>query len=548
MKRARPALSAALMSAMVLLIFALGCDEHPTLPCAFVAGGRLQGEVRTGGLSPEAIIRAISVIDGLESQTTFDTRVDSTGRYILDLPAGDYLVQLRSDHSNQHHYDYSAAGIGYGQLPPDTLRVDDSVSPVVADFDLGSLALHLDLSDNLEGEKASIKLYKRDASETGEWRTYLNRGTATIENGQVDIQAVGLLPGEYRVEIVLWGFDYYDGEQFWMPGIREESESPWYEVAVDSVTALTCSITSEPARLEGRISGAWLSMGLGDQPYLSIVTPDSVPIISHRRVDDDGRFAVNVFLPGPVKLLVTQNGIEQWIGGLGFTEATVYDLQLGETITNIELIQCGLRLNIDGDGVFSPSDSEFRIHDPLDMELLATASYWSGIGGVVPVANLWPGEFILFITPHGSRYGGSAWRPQWFDRKTEPAEARLISIGSPGEVVRLDVTLERGGTIAGELEFSSPSSRWHYVLLTTADHYLCWGADIVFEGNREYLLQGLPDGRYRIGAISWEMDWDFGAPPPAGTIWYPGTGNWDEAEIVEIVDAADLVGLNIPMD
>ncbi len=549
----RPVLTWAFLSAMAVLFFALGCGDDPTRPCTFVAAGRLQGVVRMGGTPTDAVIMATRVNDEVQGEATFETSPGESGAYLLDLPAGDYIVQLRPGISHRYIYDYSAAGLGYGQLPPDTLRVDDSRSPVVVDFTLGSLTLHLELSDHLEGESASIELYKRDAIETGQWRTYLNQGEGHIENGQVDIQAVGLLPGEYKVEIVLGRRVYlcncpYDGEHFWMPGIREESESPWYEVVADSVVALTCSIPTEPARIEGRISGAWLSMGLGVAPELSIVNPDSVIIMGQRRVGDDGRFGVDVHLPGPVKLLVTQDGIEQWIGGAGFTEATLYDLQLGETITNIDLVQSGLRLNIEGDVQFSPYGTEIRIHDPMNMELLGTSTYWSWAGSVVPVCNLWPGEYIVHISPDGSDHGGTAWRPQWFDRVTDPAEANLISIGSPGEVVRLDVTLERGGTIAGELEFSSPASGWHYVVVTTADQYLCWGADLVFEGNREYLLQGLPDGSYRVGVVPRETVWRYGTPPPAGTTWYPGTGNWDAAETVEILDAADLVGLNIPME
>lgn len=549
MIRPRPGLPLVLLPVMAMLLFAFGCNEDPTLPCNHLPGGRLQGEVKTGGLPSESVVMATRVIDGVLSESTFKTGLDQAGTYFLDLPAGNYIVQLSPGANNRFLYDYSEEGLGYGQIPPDTLLIDDSVSPVVANFSLGSMTLHLDLSDYLDSEDGRIHLYKRDAEETGEWRTYLNQGEATIENGQADFQVVGLLPGEYRVEIVLGNIDYfcyysYLGEHLWMPGVREESDSPWYGVVADSVTALSSSIAQEPARIEGRISGAWLSMGL-DPPYVSIVNTDSVTIIRDCQVHGDGRFGFTVHLPEPVMILVRQDGIQQWIGGPGFGEATVYDMRAGETITDIEFMQSGLRLNMVGEGFDPIFSSDIRIYDPVDLELLVTAQRGQGPGGAVAVTNLWPGDYFLYFTPSYSSFGHLSWLAQWFDRADDPADAQVVSIGSFGEVVRLDVNLERGGTIGGQLEFSSPDGGWYRVIATPADQYLGWGWNYASEEYPDFVLQGLPDGNYKFGVFPSGVDWSYGDPPPEETLWYPGNGNWDEAEILEIIDASDHVGLNI---
>ena len=550
MMRPRPVLPL-LLFVVGLLGFALGCNEDPTLPCNHLAGGRLQGEVRTGSPTPEAAVMATQVIDGVLSNFTFSTGTDESGFYALDLPEGDYIVQFRPGRSYQVVYGYSAAGLTYGQIPPDTLRIDDSVSPVVADFSLGSLSLQLLLTDHLNGEMASFRLYKRDDDSSGYGRTYLNRGFATIENGRAEIQAVGLFPGEYRIQVELGDMDNhshwsYDGEDFWMPGIRDESESPWYEVGADSLTELTCLLTSEPARIEGRVSGAWLNMGLESPPRLSFVNLDSVTIVGDRRAYEDGSYGATFFLPEPVKILVMQEGIQQWIGGPGFAEATVYDLTLGETISDVDLEQSGFRLNMVGEDLRSFPGYQIRFHDPVDMGLLIAVQPWSGYGGVVPITNLWPGEYILYFTPN--YFGSATWLPQWFDRVNDPAAAQIVSIGSYGEVVRLDIDLERGGSISGQLEFSSPTEGWYRVIATLADQYLLWGSTTASETYPDFSLRGLQDGSYRFGVFPYWVDWSYGEPPPEETLWYPGTGNWDEAEILDIVEAFDHVGLNIQVN
>ena len=79
-----------------------------------------------------------------------------------------------------------------------------------------------------------------------------------------------------------------------------------------------------------------------------------------RIVNDDGSFGVDIHLPGPVKLLVTQAGVEQWIGGPTFEEATTFELEAGETISGVELVQCGLRLSVD-----TPARSVGERRDPV---------------------------------------------------------------------------------------------------------------------------------------------------------------------------------------
>ena len=41
---------------------------------------------------------------------------------------------------------------------------------------------------------------------------------------------------------------------------------------------------------------------------------------------------------------------------------------------------------------------------------------------------------------------------------------------------------------------------------------------------------------------------DPGIPAPEGTVWYPGTTDWSQAQVIGIVDASEVTDLVIPLD
>ena len=56
---------------------------------------------------------------------------------------------------------------------------------------------------------------------------------------------------------------------------------------------------------------------------------------------------------------------------------------------------------------------------------------------------------------------------------------------------------------------------------------------------------GLPDGDFKVGAWPVGEGRDWLDPPPADTVWYPGTEDWDSASVVEIRDASVVTDLVI---
>jgi hypothetical protein len=509
--------------------------------------GRIEGRVVTGDVVFEGEIVATRFEEDGHRGTRFRAETDTTGRYALDLPAGRYTVQLRlGSGSYWTVYDYTSSGPGYGQVRPDTLAVDGSHSPSAIDFNFGALTLDLKLSSRLDGESGKVVLHPKNLDAGAGGRSAVWAGVADITAGRLQVVIPGVLPDDYQVEIVLGERDYmcycpYGGEHFWMPGIRDRAASPWYSIGEGSAVHLTASVATEPARLEGRISGAWLDMGFRPEPEIALFSPDSVVIMPPRRVAGDGSFAVDVHLPGPVKMMVLHSGLEHWVGGPGFGEAAVYDLTLGQTIAGVEVVQCGIHFLLDGDFGLS-WNTEFQIYDAEGQHRLAVMRYDGGSNYHLGVPNLWPGEFLVFLTPGSDNRGNVSWRPQWWDRAASVDQARRIRLDAAGDIVALDLRLETGGTVSGSVDVAGAED-WRYYIYAVPTNDPA--VDRTFRRsnhNGVYQIQGLPDGGFKIGILP--VSEPFAGPATPGMVWYPGTGDWYQAAVLTVEEAGAIIDID----
>jgi len=524
-----------LLLEMVLLLVCVGCDDPVDLCDPGVSAGQIQGRVLTGGLPIEAEIVARRVTEDRGVESFFIAEPDDGGYYSLDLPSGRYLVKLKIDWRGAA-YDYTASGLGYGNVSPDTVVIDGPGSPMKINFDLGGLTLRLGLSENLNGVFGEVVLHRREEPGQTWWPTYLDGGRAEIADGRLEMDIGGIVPGDYQIQVQLG-----TGEIFWFPGTHNQAESPWYGVAVDSVVSVATDLAAIPARIEGRIAGAWMEMGLSHRPVVSLVNLDSIPVSVPRNTGNDGSFAFDIFLPGPVKVQVTQGSISQWIGGPGFDEATVYELQAGTTISNVDLLQSGIHFFVKTSGEF-PGSAIFRIYDPVSLNLLADPVSMSVGSAHAAIPNLWPGNFLVHVSSDEWMVGRAIWKPQWFDRAPEAGQAQTISITTAGEVVGLDLVLELGGVISGRVERENGSTVIPEIVITPADEFTAWGSNYFFVLTGEYEFRGLPDGNFKVGFRPGGLDWN--DPLPQGIIWYPGTLDWTDAGVVEIRDASVVTGID----
>lgn len=523
-----------------------GCDDNsPGLCQPGVLEGRIEGAVRTGGTMVDAKVRATRVRQASGGLAYFESVVGPTGLYAIRVPAGDYVVGIHLEESWLPTYEYSAAGLRFGDAPPDTLVVDPQQGTVQVDFELANLRATLQISPLLDGETAIVALHRRGMPSLDPWRSYPRGAGGTVVNGAVGLVVGGVLPGQYKVEWIIGRQVYscacpHDGEHFWVPGVQDSAQSPWVDVPANRTTAVAARIQTEPARIQGRIRGAWLDFGL-DPPTLAIFGTDSTIVRGARPVAADGTFDDAILLPGAVKLLVSQDGINQWIGGDDFTGATTFTLQAGQVTSGIEFVQSGMILDVTVPGLYVQW-GRFSLYDASTASLAVTWLLQNESDLVFAIPNLRPGTYRMHIDPYFR--GREPWAPQWYDRVTSQAQARTITIGQPGDVARIPVVLERGGTIGGIVREDPASNTTIYIYVTPADARTHWGLAYAFAGRRAFKVEGLPDGDWKIGASRVSPD-DDTTEPPANTLWYPGTTDWQAASRITTRDFEDITGIDI---
>jgi hypothetical protein len=544
MTRPRRAHRALLPVLALFLAVGSGCAEFGD-PWAGVPAGRLEGRVTAGETPVEAVIYFERLNDDDDSRERFEGSVEvgDDGSYGMDVPAGDYLVSLRVDGTGERIY-HAEPQLVYDEAAADTIPVAAANSPVRIEFALGWLDLDLTFSPGLEGYKGHVRFYAPGQEGIGDPDLVWTSRYTEVENGWFLVQPRALAPGEYRVALELesaWD-DHRSHvcEPVWLPGTRDVAAATRFDVSAGAVSRVTSPVAVEPLRVEGRIGGAWLDLGLGSNPELSVVDLDSLLLINRLTVGEDGAFGFDLLLPAEFKLRVAHySETGSWFGGPRFESAAVFTLGPGESLTGLEYLQCGLRLLV-ADPPDGYGDAWCGIYDAAGTELLGRHTVHFAGNHEIGIPNLSPGTYLLRFDYDVDSAGRLTWRPQWYDRAATPAAARPITIDEPGDIVTLDLVFETGGVIAGGLELPAASEEDYVIFAYAADFGQEWARILVHAGDPDFTFRGLPDGRFKVGAISSDIYWDEPGISPPGAIWYPATPDWDAAGVVEIVDAATV--------
>jgi hypothetical protein len=523
-----------------------GCAEFGD-PWAGVPAGRIEGRVTTGLAPAEATIYFQRLDDDNRERFEGAIEVGDDGSYGLDVPAGDYLVSLRVDGTGDRIYHAEPRPV-YDDAAADTIPVAAAISPVRIDFALGSLDLDLMFPPGLEGYRGFAHFQASGPDGTVDLDNRGARRNAAVENGWFLMQPVTLVPGEYRVLLgigVPWAEDSaYACEPVWLPGTRDAAAATRFDVTAGAVSQVDIPVAVEPLRVEGRIGGAWLDLGSGSTPELSVVDLDSLVLIDRLDIDGDGAFCLDLLLPAEFKLRVVHyNETGSWFGGPRFESAEVFTIGSGETLTGLEYLQSGLRLLV-ADPPGGYGSAWCCIYDATGTELLGRHAVYYSNDYEIGIPNLHPGTYLLRIDYEASAAGRFAWLPQWYDRAATPAAAQPITIDEPGDIVTLDLVFEDGGVIDGSLVLSTADYRDYVVVVCSADSGQEWARSSAYSFSPDFTFRGLPDGRYKIGASSGAYGIAPGPPPP-DTIWHPSTPVWDAAGVVEIIDAATVSGVDI---
>lgn len=526
-----------LWAALALAGLAAGCRDHPAgVYRTGVPAGRVEGFVRMAVTPITAGVRATLVPDSPGNGARFDTEVARDGSYAIDLPAGRYVLGVRLDGSDGVAYEYSAVGLSAGDFAPDTLRIDAGHSPLAVNFELATLRIHLDLPAVPDGMPCALYLHRPGIAPGPRTRTHLFRRPTQVRNGAVDELLTGLLPASYKVEVVLADF-VYGGEHWWVPGVRDSSLASRVGMAANQLVVLNGGLGGLPGRLQGRISGAWLELGLLP-PTISLFAPDSSVVSGVQPTGIDGAFDQSLYLARPVKLRVSHAGVDQWIGGNNFASATVFDLQPGQTIRGIDAVESAAIVElISPASTFAFTTLEFYAAATSVLAARWRASF-APSPRVVVVPNLRPGSYRLYA--HFTPRGFAAWAPQWYAGAEQPGDARVVTIGTAGEVIRVTMSLQKGGTLSGTAVDARGESLDAVIYVTPAASEEVWGSRSVSVGSPAFKIEGLPNGRWKIGAWRRAGTWPEGPVPPPGTLWYPAQTDWRSARVFTIAGFEDL--------
>lgn len=529
---------------LAVILLLLSCtdntDKCPSRPeCA---AGALEGYLLGGDGVIEGTVRARAVSDTAGLVGSIATDVDSTGWYHLDLPGGSYVLLVEPAVEGHLRCFYSSTGLVALSRDADTLQVIEGSEPLRVDFLLGGLRVRLGLPEGLEGRRVYLSIAQEDSTLSGGWREVARNVPATVEQGIAEFVCPALPPGIYAMHL-----DARNSEEIWLPSARTPHEADTVTVVAGKMAAYELSLATSGARMTGEIVGSWQEMGL-EHPQVFLVDADST-IVAKTQTDCFGNFIFDLLVPTRARVLaVIRCWFTRWIGGESFEEAEEFDLQLGEEISGIRLVESGLLLEAPADGILDMwrMQAEVVHADDLTPVWQFSACFLLSQTNLVPIPNLTPGDYIIRLSP--IEFFSSRWLSQWYDRAESPEQATIISILQAGEVVPITLHMESGGTIQGTVTRScgdEPEFTW--ICATTADSEEHLGATMLtsprdVQSEAAFTLRGLPNGDYKIGC--WVCGLYDPDCPPASVTWYPGTPNWSAATVVAIRDHEDVSGID----
>ena len=492
---------------LLMLLASLSCRDDPV---SLLVGppermGAIEGYVRAGGDPVEVTVGARQTVD--PGMVPFKTRSNPTGWYRLELPVGAYRIEIDP-------VDY-----GYISSRRDTIHVGSGTRRL--DLLRGKLTLELTAPPDLEGRtfRCSLDPVNRPS---GPYRSVY--ASVTVQSGRATLTFAPVEALRYKIFLDLGRVGV------WLPGTYDPAAADVVVVPVDRPVAYRAAL-DRWASVSGSIRGSWQST-YGSSPFVAAYGLDST-FVNLAVTGTDGDFTLEIPVAVPVKLQVEIDGIEQWIGGDTFETATRFDLQPGDHLADVSVIESGILCRLQGPGVVSERQSAFLLRH----ESGRTYRFQAYNRNPVPICNLRPGRYSLFVYGYCD-YDGAPWASQWYDGADSLAAATSIDLPE-GQLVPITVHLAPGGAIEGRLltaEGEGVPTAW-VALFDPNGAPLCDGWHYINEGS--FAMTGLGNADYYIAADIAGSPW-----------WYPGTREFDSAQVIHIRDHATVTGIEwkLPAD
>lgn len=442
------------------LLLVTACDEDEVGPrCGSpYAGGVIEGQIATGDVQSPAEVSAIDCNSG----STFTTLADDAGRYHLDLPAGAYTLQAEFHWSGYSFAeDYRVFFVHRG--PPydingggDTLVVSaDTV--ITADYLMGGLQVQIAMPGYADGSDLSL-VGCRIGEGCGPGAAFCFDFGIVLEGetegGQMLFTAGGIPPGDYLMNLQLpessgsqssdWVY-----QNLWLPDARRPADADTISVPAGGATHYAATIPANPAHLTGSITGSWQEIGR-HKPRIFLVTPDSLATVAYFDTRGDGTFDADIQVPEPVRMRISIGGVDRWYPRGSFAEAEILDLGPGASLPPIIVVESGILIEVRSERLPAVWSAKLQLVTPADSRVVAEfAAEDYGNRPFHGFSNLDPGSYWLRILQ--ARSENQVWRPQWYDRVTDPQQATLIHVPGAGGYEQITITLEEGGRIEGAI-------------------------------------------------------------------------------------------------
>jgi hypothetical protein len=529
-------------TALVLLLTACGDDGAILPPGHKPALVGIRGRVSAAGRPVSARISALAAADRWGDEVIV-CPTDSMGRYDLPLSPGRYFLsaEITSPVAYGPLYYYAADGPTDDSRSADTLAVQDGHDGPRADFPFGSLRLRLHLSEAQLNQVMHLEVCPWLDGVPASYHLALQT-QIRAESTVTDVECEPIPAGTWAIEL----HSGLLGEPLWLPGTWDPRAATVFSVAVDSSLEREFFLDAPVARLHGSVTGSWQAMDL-DQPMVSAYAEDST-IVARAWAAADGSWTMQLFSVPRVRLLVTIEGISRWIGGPAWAEATSFALTPGEETIVPPEVESGLLVRLNYEGGWVLHDLGFALVDDTG-SAIELRRQWA-LSDLFPIPNLSQGRYRLQMRQREP--GRNMWLPQWFDGATSVESATPIVLPGGGTVVPITLTIEKGGEIRGRLVGNPPGAfrGTGAVFVTPADADSVWGCTTHSHDDSTFVVLGLPDGSYKIGAPRPETYGPYCggeqfAPSADSTLAWYGGASWASAATVEIRDHGHVDGIEI---
>ena len=359
------------LSVVAILGILPGCsDDDATCP---TAAGTIKGTILTAGDPVGVHLRAWYLPDsGQQVSHIQDASTDSTGAYSLEVPPGNYRLQVAGFRCGRY---YAQGTLVEESANAETLVVQAGKT-ITADVNSGALRIELDTPE-LSGT-AFVRLADVES------RCSLVSNPVQLQGGHATFEIPQVGPGTYRMLLELT-----DGSRVWLPGVLESADADTITIATGQRRTYEASLP-RPAVLHGTVTGSWQELGL-PPPELYLYDPNASHIYVSTRVSStDGSYTIQLCAWVHTLMKITIAGTQSWYGGATVYQALSIDIAPGQT-REVNIRESGIAgwLNRQPSTYGGPvtvwnADSTAR-----------GECYPSGTDGFFRISNLEPGTYYL---------------------------------------------------------------------------------------------------------------------------------------------------------